>query len=166
MRKSLRKQARKPYVSDPANDRNIAARAGRWSATHKKTAIVGWFVFVIAAFMIGGAVGKRTEMEHDPVVEPVIPPVILRRDFVHDGRQPTRQRVLEFGDVDIFSSKPEVARQHERRTAIDRDLQLCSRLHGSAPDPVEGVEQRVAVEGCAHRGRLMKTQPPASASSG
>jgi uncharacterized membrane protein YdfJ with MMPL/SSD domain len=47
------------YVGDPANNRNIAARAGRWSATHKKTAILGWFVFVIAAFYIGGQVGQK-----------------------------------------------------------------------------------------------------------
>jgi uncharacterized membrane protein YdfJ with MMPL/SSD domain len=37
--------------------RNIAARAGRWSARHRKTAIVGWLVFVIAAFMVGKSIG-------------------------------------------------------------------------------------------------------------
>jgi uncharacterized membrane protein YdfJ with MMPL/SSD domain len=40
--------------------RNLAARAGRWSARHRKTAIIGWIVFVIAATMIGGAVGTQT----------------------------------------------------------------------------------------------------------
>jgi RND superfamily putative drug exporter len=40
--------------------RNIAARAGRWSAAHRKTAIFGWFAFVIAAFAIGGALGTKT----------------------------------------------------------------------------------------------------------
>src|SRR3954452_11138745 len=38
-------------------ERNIAARAGRWSATHRKRAIWGWLGFVVAAFAIGGAVG-------------------------------------------------------------------------------------------------------------
>jgi uncharacterized membrane protein YdfJ with MMPL/SSD domain len=37
--------------------RNIAARAGRWSAQHRKTAIAGWLVFVIAAFMVGKSIG-------------------------------------------------------------------------------------------------------------
>ncbi len=32
---------------------NVAARMGRWSATHRKTAIIGWFAFVIASFAIG-----------------------------------------------------------------------------------------------------------------
>src|SRR4249919_1476360 len=31
---------------------NIAARMGRWSASHRKTAIFGWLAFVIAAFAI------------------------------------------------------------------------------------------------------------------
>jgi uncharacterized membrane protein YdfJ with MMPL/SSD domain len=39
--------------------RSIAARAGRWSATHRKTAIWGWLAFVVVAFAIGGAVGTN-----------------------------------------------------------------------------------------------------------
>ena len=41
-------------------NRNIAARAGRWSAQHRKIAIFGWIAFVILAFMIGGGVGTHT----------------------------------------------------------------------------------------------------------
>jgi RND superfamily putative drug exporter len=40
--------------------RSIAARAGRWSATHRKTAIWGWLAFVFIAFAIGSAVGTNT----------------------------------------------------------------------------------------------------------
>jgi RND superfamily putative drug exporter len=40
--------------------RSIAARAGRWSATHRKTAIWGWLAFVVVSFAIGGAVGTET----------------------------------------------------------------------------------------------------------
>lgn len=36
---------------------NFTARAGRWSATHRKTAVLGWLAFVIAAFVLGGVVG-------------------------------------------------------------------------------------------------------------
>jgi RND superfamily putative drug exporter len=39
--------------------RNIAARAGRWSAQHRKKAIFGWLAFVIVAFGIGGAIGTK-----------------------------------------------------------------------------------------------------------
>ncbi|HKF90052.1 MAG TPA: MMPL family transporter [Acidimicrobiia bacterium] len=38
--------------------RNLAARAGRWSATHRKTAIIGWILFVVAT-VIGGKIGQK-----------------------------------------------------------------------------------------------------------
>jgi putative drug exporter of the RND superfamily len=34
---------------------NLAARAGRWSASHRKTAIFGWLAFVIVAVVLGWA---------------------------------------------------------------------------------------------------------------
>jgi RND superfamily putative drug exporter len=39
---------------------NIAGRVGRWSVRHWKTATFGWLAFVVAAFMIGNAVGTKT----------------------------------------------------------------------------------------------------------
>jgi uncharacterized membrane protein YdfJ with MMPL/SSD domain len=38
---------------------NVAARMGRWSASHRKTAIFGWLAFVLAATVIGGVVGMK-----------------------------------------------------------------------------------------------------------
>src|SRR3954451_1642798 len=38
---------------------NIAARAGRWSAQHRKKAIFGWLAFVVVAFAIGGSIGTK-----------------------------------------------------------------------------------------------------------
>ncbi len=40
--------------------RNIAARAGRWSAQHRRTAIWGWLTFVVVALFIGTSVGTKT----------------------------------------------------------------------------------------------------------
>src|SRR4051812_25705759 len=40
---------------------NLAARAGRWSAQHRKKAIWGWLALVVLAFAIGGAVGTETQ---------------------------------------------------------------------------------------------------------
>jgi uncharacterized membrane protein YdfJ with MMPL/SSD domain len=42
-----------------AGRRNVAAGVGRWSAHHRRKAIIGWLAFVVAAFVIGGAVGQR-----------------------------------------------------------------------------------------------------------
>jgi uncharacterized membrane protein YdfJ with MMPL/SSD domain len=44
---------------------NIAARMGRWSASHWKTAVFGWLVFVVAAFMIGAKVGTQNIKDED-----------------------------------------------------------------------------------------------------
>src|SRR5213080_1204599 len=38
---------------------NIAARMGRWSASHWKTAVFGWLAFVVAAVMIGNVVSTK-----------------------------------------------------------------------------------------------------------
>ena len=40
--------------------RNLAARAGRWSAQHRKTAILGWIAFVVLATVLGGKVGQNS----------------------------------------------------------------------------------------------------------
>jgi uncharacterized membrane protein YdfJ with MMPL/SSD domain len=42
----------------------FAARAGRWSAQHRKTAIWGWIAFVAVAFVIGGALGVKKPTEY------------------------------------------------------------------------------------------------------
>ena len=36
---------------------NLTARAARWSATHRRTAVLGWFAFVVVSFAIGSLVG-------------------------------------------------------------------------------------------------------------
>jgi uncharacterized membrane protein YdfJ with MMPL/SSD domain len=46
-------------VTPLAPSRNIAARMGRWSANHWKTATFGWLAFVLAAFAIGNALGTK-----------------------------------------------------------------------------------------------------------
>src|SRR5919108_1778505 len=44
---------------------NIAARMGRWSASHWKTAVFGWLAFVILAFALGMQVGTKNIKEDD-----------------------------------------------------------------------------------------------------
>jgi len=49
-------------VSPPPN---FAARAGRWSAAHWKTATIGWLVFVAVAILAGSAAGTRALTQSD-----------------------------------------------------------------------------------------------------
>jgi uncharacterized membrane protein YdfJ with MMPL/SSD domain len=46
-------------MSPLKHSNNFAARMGRWSASHWKTAVFGWLAFVIASFAIGTAVGTN-----------------------------------------------------------------------------------------------------------
>ncbi|HZR94210.1 MAG TPA: MMPL family transporter [Gaiellaceae bacterium] len=44
---------------------NLAARMGRWSARHWKTAVFGWLAFVVAALAIGQMVGTKQIAQND-----------------------------------------------------------------------------------------------------
>jgi RND superfamily putative drug exporter len=47
-------------MSPLKSSNNLAARMGRWSASHWKTAVFGWLLFVVVAFMIGTKVSTKT----------------------------------------------------------------------------------------------------------
>jgi uncharacterized membrane protein YdfJ with MMPL/SSD domain len=38
---------------------NLAARIGGWSARHRRTAILGWILFVVLAVVVGGKIGQN-----------------------------------------------------------------------------------------------------------
>ena len=46
-------------MSPLARSTNIAARMGRWSASHWKTAVFGWLAFVVAAIAVGMTVTTK-----------------------------------------------------------------------------------------------------------
>ena len=52
-------------AGQPTMSRNLAARMGRWSANHWKTAVFGWLAFVIASVFIGNAVGTKYLEDND-----------------------------------------------------------------------------------------------------
>jgi uncharacterized membrane protein YdfJ with MMPL/SSD domain len=45
--------------------RNLAARAGHWSARHRRLAIGGWLAFVVISFVLGGAIGTKELADED-----------------------------------------------------------------------------------------------------
>jgi uncharacterized membrane protein YdfJ with MMPL/SSD domain/pimeloyl-ACP methyl ester carboxylesterase len=71
--------------------RNLAARMGRWSANHWKTATFGWLVLVVVAFGIGGMVGTK-----NPNPNTSGPGESGRMDrILHDGfKRPAAENVL------------------------------------------------------------------------
>jgi uncharacterized membrane protein YdfJ with MMPL/SSD domain len=70
---------------------NLAARMGRWSAGHWKTAVFGWLALVVAAFAVGGAVGTKNVDTNAPG-----PGESGRMDRILDDgfRQPAGENVL------------------------------------------------------------------------
>ena len=62
---------------------NIAARMGRWSANHWKTAVFGWLAFVVASVVIGGQVGTKYLEDNDLAVGEA-----AHRQQDHRGRLP------------------------------------------------------------------------------
>jgi len=46
-------------MSRATQNSNLAARMGRWSAGHWKTATFGWLALVVVAFAVGGQVGTK-----------------------------------------------------------------------------------------------------------
>jgi uncharacterized membrane protein YdfJ with MMPL/SSD domain len=49
----------------PQPARNLAARMGRWSAQHRKKAVLGWFAFVVLAVMLGMAAPTETLVDQE-----------------------------------------------------------------------------------------------------
>jgi uncharacterized membrane protein YdfJ with MMPL/SSD domain/pimeloyl-ACP methyl ester carboxylesterase len=71
--------------------RNLAARMGRWSANHWKTATFGWLALVVVAFGIGGMVGiKNPNPNTSGVGESGRMDRILHADF----KRPAAENVL------------------------------------------------------------------------
>ncbi len=45
-------------MSRGSQNSNLAARTGRWSAAHWKTATFGWLALVLVAFAVGSQVAR------------------------------------------------------------------------------------------------------------
>ena len=86
---------------------NIAARMGRWSARHRKTAIFGWLAFVVTAFVIGSAVGMQTIDANDSNV----------------GEAHRGDHIIRDGGFSLDEQSEYVLVQSERKTAADPAFQ-------------------------------------------
>jgi uncharacterized membrane protein YdfJ with MMPL/SSD domain len=121
---------------------NLAARAGRWSATHRKTAIVGWIVLVVLATLVGGAVGqkeldqsasgngesKRAEL----IIDAADFPEEVREQVLVQGKG-----AIKAGDPQITAAVKDVVSRLERIegvTEIESPLNRADRSHTVSSD--------------------------------
>ena len=105
---SSRHARRRSMTGTDAPPRNLAARMGRWSADHWKTATFGWLGFVLVAFALGSAFGTKTLDPNTPgpgesgrmdrildagFKRPADESVLIQSRSLSDGRpRPSRRR--------------------------------------------------------------------------
>ncbi len=114
-------------MSPLKHSNNLAARMGRWSANHWKTAVFGWLAFVVASVVIGGAVGTKYLEDNDLAV----------------GEAATANKIIESGfpnapdeqsEIVLIQSKTLTADDPAFKAAIDgrrEDARDASRRSGS-----------------------------------
>src|SRR5436189_1765916 len=82
-------------MSPSTRSYNLAARMGRWSASHWKTAVFGWLAFVVAALAIGNHVGtKQIDMQDANVGQSHKADQILKQGFPQAKADPQKEFVL------------------------------------------------------------------------
>ncbi len=109
-----------PTPGRPAPRRSIAGRAGRWSAHHKKTAVLGWLAFVALAFVLGGMLGtKQLEDADTGAGESGRADQVLERAFPEDVAE---ENILIQAPAGASARDPDVRRAVDDLTATVRDL--------------------------------------------
>ena len=116
--------------------RNLAARAGRWSAQHRKTAIFGWILFVVLAAVVGGKIGQNDlddsargsgeSKRGDMIVEAAGFPDQAGEQVLVQGKGSVRA-----GDTQVTAAVRDVVRRLERIegiTAIESPLDPATRV--------------------------------------
>ncbi len=119
--------------------RNIAARMGRWSANHRKTAIFGWLAFVIASVVIGTAVGQVSIDQQDTNVGQA-----HRADQILKGAGFTQSGRLT--EIVVVQSK--------NRTVADADFRRTVGAVVAAVAPFSSVHQLRSPLEPANRGQV------------
>jgi len=90
-------------------NRTFAARAGHWSARHRKTAIWGWLAFVAIAVVLGGSIGTKTSTSDTAVGDSGRADTLLDRHFPQDADEAVLVRAPQGSN----------ARGPEVRAAVD-----------------------------------------------
>src|SRR5918911_1560515 len=85
---------------------NIAARMGRWSASHWKTAVFGWLAFVVAAVFIGMQVPTKQ----------------LKTEDSGSGQSHQADQILKKGFPETQAQGEIVVVQHASKTIDDPDF--------------------------------------------
>ena len=146
---------REAEAAASSRSHNLAARMGRWSAAHWKTATFGWLALVFLAFGIGGALGTHTL---DP--NTAGPGESGRMDRILDAgfKQPAHEAVL-IQSNSLRGGNPAFRgcdRRPRRRPSLPRAVQ-----HVRSPLSIRPTQVRSRTTSrCARRVRHPRRQGP------
>ena len=111
--------------------KGIAARAGRWSAQHRKIAIFGWLAFVIVAFMVGNSLGTKK-------VEQTLPGESGRAQKIQEDNFPRAKKTASEETILIQSKTLKVSDPEYKavvRTSRGRSAPRRTYARSSRPTP-------------------------------
>jgi RND superfamily putative drug exporter len=147
--------------------RNLAARAGRWSAQHRKAAIIGWVLFVVLAVLVGGKIGQNDLDESatgsgeskrgDVIVKAAFPEKASEQVLVQGKRSDDPEVTAAVRDVSQRLKRIDGVTEIERPLASEdgHSVLVSFALRGSEEQAKKLVEQplaAVAVVQTAHPG--------------
>jgi RND superfamily putative drug exporter len=98
---------------------NVAARMGRWSAGHRRTAIFGWLAFVVVAVLVGHALGTKTINDADTNTG-------QSRTADHILRDAGFDTAKRFDEYVLIQSKTRTATDPAFRAAVDDTVRAVS----------------------------------------
>jgi uncharacterized membrane protein YdfJ with MMPL/SSD domain len=127
-----------------------AARAGAWSAEHRKAAIAGWLAFVTAAVVLGGAIGtKHIVQDNNGVGESGRAQRVLYEKF----RQPAGEQVLvQSSTLTVQNPQSPLAAGNSGQISRDGHSALVGfEITGQATDAEARVGQSLAATAGAQR---------------
>src|SRR3954451_2038161 len=103
---------------------NLAARMGRWSASHWKTALIGWLAFLLVAFAVGTKVHTKQ----------------IDSNNANVGQSHKADQILKQGFVEKTAQTEMVVVQNSSATIAD------SAFRATVDDVVAAVEGNPAIE--------------------
>ena len=147
-------QAARPDVQPADSDKraprvkNVAARMGHWSATHRKTAIWGWLAFVVLAVLIGSWSARRRST--GPISSPAKRGAPSRRWSGAGTAAEHGARLHPEQPSSRSATRSSAARSNRPPTRLEqadaRRSTSCSPLTGGAPVSADGHSALVDFE--------------------
>jgi uncharacterized membrane protein YdfJ with MMPL/SSD domain len=135
-----KKHQRGSKIASPRQANHLAARMGHWSATHWKTAVIAWLVFVAGAMYFGNQVGVVQINQNDANVgeSRTADRIINNAGFTIDakGESTTAQ-----GEMVLVQSKSLTVADPAFRAAVadvQRTLRQYPKVHNLRAPPLDG----------------------------